>query len=164
MTDNRDPYYAFYMIDLIFAGIGTAASAVRTAKSLATSRKGAERSFLLSVQQNIQLLEEFRKNELSAEKLIPELETRAFAELYGTSYRFTRLQRNKVSAKSTSNIRSLKRYEGWDTEKLVVNIFTKITHLQKIIRIGYPEGKYDMPRRLLNLLGLFILLTRHIQK
>lgn len=150
------------MIDIVFAGIGTVSTALRTLGSLARSTKGLERSFLLEVRQNIELLEEYRKAKLDAKRLIPELETDKFQNIYGTNYRFSKLQRKNVSVETTADLKRFKRYEGWDTEKLVTNIYRKIIHLQKLVKIGFDDSRIDIPQRLHNLLALFLLLSRHI--
>jgi hypothetical protein len=61
-----------------------------------------------------------------------------------------------------AGIAALKRYIGWDTERLVSNIYQKIIHLQKIVRIGYDPKRILIRRRLINLLSLLLLLSRHI--
>jgi hypothetical protein len=150
------------MIELIFAGIGTASSALKTLGALAKSRKGIERSFLLELRQNISLIDEFQKKDLHADRLILQLESEKFFRLYESSYNFSRLQRSRVSADTTAGIAALKRYIGWDTERLVSNVYQKIIHLQKIVRIGYDPKRILIRRRLINLLSLLLLLSRHI--
>lgn len=152
----------FFMIDVIFAGIGTAASAVQTLGTLAQSSRGLERSFLLEIQQNIQLLEEFYRKDLDADKTIGELETDNFTKIIESNFNFNKLQRKKVSEETIDGIKSLNRYANWDTEKLVSNIFQKIIHLQKLTRIGYNSSKFNIRLRLKNLLILNIFLSKHI--
>ncbi|MDA3811035.1 MAG: hypothetical protein PF518_12000 [Spirochaetaceae bacterium] len=151
------------MIDMIFAGIGTAASAIQTLRNLAKSTKGLERSFLLEIQQNIRLLEEFYRKDLDADKTIGELETDNFLKIIESNFNFNKLQRKKVSEKTIGGIKSLDRYVNWDTEKLVTNIFQKIIHLQKLTRIGYNSSKFNLRQRLKNLLILKIMLSKHIK-
>jgi hypothetical protein len=150
------------MIDVIFAGIGTAASAIQTLGSLAKSSRGLERSFILEIQQNIQLLEEYSRKDLPIDKTIGELETDNFKKINETNFNFNKLQRKKVSHKTTGGMKALNRYRDWDTEKLILNIFRKIIHIQKLSRIGYDAERFNIPQRLKNILTLLILLSRHI--
>lgn len=151
------------MIDVIFAGIGTAASAVQTLGSIAKSSRGLERAFILEVQQNIQLLEEFYRKNLHADKTISELETDNFLKINETNFNFNKLQRKKISEKTIGGIKSLTPYKNWETEKLILNIFRKIIHIQKLTRIGYDPTQFNMRMRLKNILVLLILLSRHIK-
>ncbi len=150
------------MIDVIFAGIGTAASAAKALGSLAKSSRGLERSFILEIQQNIQLLEEFYRKDLHEDKTICELETDNFIKINESNFNFNKLQGKKITNRTIGKLKSLNRYKGWDTEQLIINVFRKIIHLQKLTRIGYDSSKINMKQRLKNILVLLVLLSRHI--
>lgn len=150
------------MIDMIFAGIGTASSAIQTLGSVSKSFRGLERSLILEIKQNIQLLEEFFNKELDAAKIIGELETDNFIKINESNFNYKKLQRKNITEKSIGQVKSLRRYINWDTEKLIINIFLKIIHLQKLSRIGYEPERINIKLRLKNILLLMLLLSRHL--
>ena len=147
----------------LFAGIAAGSAAVNTLSALIKRSKGSRRAVLLEVRENLALLHESLTHDLSADATVRRLEDRVFRSLWGSNFSFAALQRRRVSPASAAGFASLERYVGWRTERLFETLFGRISHLKKIVEIGYDPARVLIRRRLRNLFLLHLLLVRHLE-
>jgi hypothetical protein len=151
-------------IDLIFKGIATTLSTTNTINNLIKISKGTQRGLMIELKKNILILDSFVKDDLSPIKTVQQLEDKIFNKVIESNYNFNKIQGKKIIKKIIADIPKLKKYIGWSTEKLFINIYLKIDNLKKIINIGFDENKINMNIRVTNIFILMLLLVKHINK
>jgi hypothetical protein len=77
---------------------------------------------------------------------------------------FNALKRSKIGQKSTKNKPVLKKYHGWDTQRVFENAYQKVATLKHAVSIKNSKQPMRIGVRLNNVFELMIMLAIHIGK
>lgn len=148
---------------IILKGISTTASVVNTLNSLIKGTKGVKRSLLIELQSNVQLISLYIEGDAPIDKVISKLDASRCKAALESNFNFNSLKRGRVSKAATEGVPQYKAYVGWTTEQLFSNIYLKIRELQNIVDIDPDNKKFRKSVRLINVLKLMLLLSKHLR-
>ncbi len=113
----------------------------------------------MEMAQNLDFLRTALQEKISSEKIISGLENKFFLASLESGVDFDSLQKSKLNAQTTGNIKEFQVYLGWSTEKLVKKVYERIAVLKKL---STTEPTLDAARRLQNLFKIMLLTMTHI--
>lgn len=146
-----------------FSGLSSAATAAKTIQSLLKNTRGVQRSLLLELQKNMNLIYLFLGDETKLTTIVNKLDTRVYEEASKTDFNFSDIKKGKVSQRLVGEIKQLHPYVGWSTEQLFENIYLKIHQLKTITEIDPDTNKFRLGVRLKNLHKMMVLLIKHVK-
>lgn len=146
-----------------FSGLSSAASAAKIIQSLLKNTRGTERSILLELRKNMDLLYLFLDDESKYKTVINKLDTRVYAAASENGFDFNTIKKGKVSVKLLNDVKQLKPYAGWTTEELFDNIYLRINQLKNIVEIDPDNKNFRLNVRLKNLHKMMVLLVKHVR-
>ena len=130
----------------------------------AENTKGLERSLILEMKANAELIQLHRDGEVTANEVIKQLEIDKLEKALGSDFKFTSIKRGKLKAKSTAGIAFFEKYIGWTTEELFENMYLKIKVLKKYLEMTPDNFRIRKDVRLINVLKLIKLIIIHIDE
>ena len=125
--------------------------------------KGTARWLLLELKTNIGIIQPFVEDEVNIDRVIQQLEIKQMQRALEDGFNFGKLKRGEVETATVADVPQLQVYAGWSTERLFLNIYEKITVLQKIVAIDSDNPNIRKQVRLKNILLLMGLLVKHIE-
>jgi hypothetical protein len=137
-------------------------SVLDTIRSWVQESTGTKRMLLLELESNIELILSYGRSDLPINSVIAKLETKEMEEALKSGFDVNSLKRTKVSPEVAGEQSQYKRYVGWTTEKLFSNIVVKIRDLKTTVEMDPENVKIRKRVRLINILKLMLLLTKHI--
>lgn len=146
-----------------FSGLSSAATAAKTIQSLLKNTRGVQRSLLLELQKNMNLIFLFLGDESKLTTIISKLDTRVYEEASKTDFNFSDIKKGKVSQRLVGEVKQLQAYVGWTTEQLFENIYLKIHQLKTITEIDPDANRFRLGVRLKNLHKMMVLLIKHVK-
>jgi hypothetical protein len=146
-----------------FSGLSSAAAAAKIIQSLLKNTRGTERSILLELRKNMDLLYLFLDDESKYKTVINKLDTRVYAAASERGFDFNVIKKGKVNARLLNDIKQLKPYAGWTTEELFDNIYLRINQLKNIVEIAPDDKNFRLSVRLKNLHKMMVLLVKHVR-
>lgn len=146
-----------------FSGLSSAASAAKIIQSLLKDTRGTQRSILLELRKNMDLLYLFLDDESKYRTVINKLDMRVYTAASESGFDFNSIKKGKVNARLLNNVKQLKPYTGWTTEALFDNIYLRIHQLKNIIEIAPDSKNFRLNVRLKNLHKMMVLLIKHVK-
>jgi hypothetical protein len=137
-------------------------SVLDTIRSWVQESTGTKRMLLLELESNIELILSYGRSDLPINSVIAKLETKEMEEALKSGFDVNSLKRSKVSQEIVGEQSQYKRYVGWTTERLFSNIVVKIRDLKTAVEMDPENVKIRKRVRLINILKLMLLLTKHI--
>jgi hypothetical protein len=137
-------------------------SVLDTVRSWVQESTGTKRMLLLELESNIELILSFGRSDLPINSVIAKLETKEMEKALKSGFDVNSLKRSKVSPEIVGEQSQYKRYVGWTTERLFSNIVVKIRDLKTTVEMDPENVKIRKRVRLINILKLMLLLTKHI--
>ena len=128
-------------------------AAIRTLSKLGTpakilsdiisESKGDTRSLLEEIKHNLQICKLVVEDRVSIDDVIKEIKTDAYDQILRTRYNFNNIQRKKIAISATSEMNSLRRWNGKSTSDLIETIYDRL----KEIRLSYPHNANNPGKR-----------------
>lgn len=148
----------------VLGSLANLSSVLGAFDGLLKGARGTKRSLLLELEANLRLAQIGKQGNISAEKLIQRLQTKALQNaIADDNFKFSSLKSGKVKKQLVGDAPQLQRYVGWTTEKLFLNIYLKIGDLQHIVELAPDADHFRVNVRLGNVFRLMLLLARHIR-
>lgn len=153
------------MIDLasLLGSLSNVSSVLDTLGATLKGSRGIQRSLLLELEGNIRLALIGKKGNVSPEKLVAKLETRAIQQALESGFNFNRLKSGKLRKQVAGESALMQRYVGWSTEKLFTNLYLRTRELQHIVDLDSGDSYFRVAIRLKNLFRMMLLIARHIR-
>jgi len=145
-----------------FAAVGTTEKVAASLYSLIAGNRGLKRTVAMELQENIELIRLYAESGADPVELIPKIREDAFRRALADGFNFNTLKRSKIGKKSTRNKPVLKKYHGWDTQRVFENVYQKVATLKQAIAIRNPKTPIRIGVRLTNVFELMVLLAVHI--
>jgi len=139
-----------------------AQQAINALQARLASRRGTRHALAMELSQNLELLRLGLHLHARPCEVISQLQDDAYQQALTGGYRFNRLNRAKIGPKSTANKPALRRYHGWSTERLLDNVYHKITHLKQLCALTGVDDSVNFQARLRNLFQLMAVLAIHV--
>lgn len=145
-----------------FRAISTTEKIASSLYKLITGNRGLKRTVAIELKENIELIRLFVENGVEPQELIPKINEKAFRHALAEGFNFNSLKRSKIDPKSTKNIAQLKKYHGWDTQRVFENVYQKVATIKNVAAIKNSEKPVRIDIRLNNLFKLMVMLATHI--
>lgn len=142
--------------------ISSVDSVLGTIRSWVKGTRGWKRKLQLELLSNVELVFSYVKYELPVDDVIASLQTGNMKAALESGFNFNSLERGKVRSDVAGDQPQYQQYVGWSTERLFSNIYVKIRDLQTIVQMDPDNPKIRKSVRLINVLKLMLLLTKHI--
>ncbi len=142
--------------------VTSAQQAIHALQVRLANQRGLRHALVMEIAQNLELLRQGLLLKAQPCEVIAQLQDAAYRQALASGFRFNRLSRAKISAKSTANKPALRRYHGWSTTRLTDNIYHKITHLKQLCALSNTGSAINFHTRLQNLFHLLAVLALHI--
>lgn len=146
----------------IFAAVSTTEKVAGSLYKWISGNRGFKSSVALELQENIEIIRLYVETKAGFRSLIPNLKEEAFRKALAEGFNFNSLNRGKIDSKSTMGLRQLEKYHGWETGKVIENIYTKIAVLKRAVEISDNKAPLRLGVRLQNLFKMLIMVTNHI--
>ena len=147
-----------------FAAVGTTEKVASSLYTWIAGNRGLKRTVAMELQENIELIRLYVESGADPKELIPKLKEDAFRHALAEGLNFNSLKRSKIGQKSTKNKPVLKKYHGWETQRVFENAYQKVAILKHAISITQPKKPVRIGVRLNNVFELMIMLAIHIGK
>ncbi len=142
--------------------LATAQQAINAMQARLASRRGTRHALAMELSQNLELLRLGLHLHARPCEVVNQLQDTAYRQAVTAGYRFKRLNRSKIGPKSTGNQPALRRYHGWSTERLLDNVYHKITQLKQLCALSDIDSRVNFEARLRNLFQLMAVLAIHL--
>ena len=145
-----------------FAAVGTTENVASSLYKWIAGNRGLKRTVAMELQENIELIRLYAESGADPKELVPKIKEDAFRHALAEGLNFNSLKRSKISQRSTKNKPQLKKYHGWETQRVFENAYQKVTTLRQAISITNPKKPVRIGVRLNNIFKLMIMLAIHI--
>jgi hypothetical protein len=153
-------------ISTLFSTLGSAASTTKVFKELLVSNKGEARLLLEELKKNATLSWLVVERQVEPQKIIPQLETKAYDRLLEKNFNFNDLSPKKKKVQGTASLKNsdLAPFLGRDVALLVESIYDRIKEMQTIFKVDPGNTRIDWDRRVINLHKRILLLMLHLRR
>jgi hypothetical protein len=124
--------------------------------------RGFKRTVILEFMENIELIRLYIDNGVKPIEVIHRIDDSAFRKALAEGFNLNSIKHSKIGERSTKNIPQLKKYHGWDTQRVFENIYQKISTLKHIATIKRRKKSILLGIRLNNVFKLMLMLAIHI--
>ena len=124
-------------------------------------KSGADKQALsFEIQSNLTFLADALQNKLSQKEIVKGLERSAFDKAIKDGFKFNSIAKAKVTIKTVGDFDEFKKYVGKDTAYLIMNVYSKINSLTKLVSEN-TEKNYSL--KIKSLFRFFVFLSSHIE-
>ncbi len=125
------------------------------------SRRASQDQLLRELQHNLAFLREGLREGLSQRAIIDGLEDERFRSASNQRIRLNRLQKSRLTRETYAGIREFERYRGWETTRLIENVYERIALLKKL---AAGSDEIDLRTRLTTLFKFLMVVIAHIER
>lgn len=122
--------------------------------------RSAKGRLLTEMRHNLAFLREGLREDLSQAVIIAGLENAEFRSAGQQGTRLGAMQKRPLARTTYAGIREFDRYKGWETARLVENVYERIAILKKI---GPGAGHVDLRPRLITLFKFLMVVVGHLE-
>ncbi len=123
--------------------------------------KGRGKVVLYELEKNFNRILLWKRNGVDINVIIGELSTEKWEAVHD-KFESSDIKLKKITKSSVKGNAFDARYIGWDSERLIRNIYVKIESLKDVVRLDPKNERVRKSVRLENILRLIRLLTRHV--
>ena len=123
--------------------------------------KGRGKAVLYELEKNFNRILLWKRNGVDIDVIIGELSTAKWEEIHD-KFESSDIKLKKITKASVKGNAFDAKYIGWDSERLIRNIYVKIESLKDVVRLDPDNRRVRKSVRLENILRLIRLLTRHV--
>jgi len=145
-----------------FAAVGTTEKVASSLYRWIAGNRGLKRTVVMELRENIELIRLYVECGAEAKELIPKISDDAFRRALAEGLNFNSFKRSKIGPGSTKNKPVLKKYHGWETQRVFENVYQKVSTLKQAIAITNARKPIRIGVRLNNVFELMVLLAVHI--
>ncbi len=146
-----------------FKAVIEAGKAGMTLRTLIKDRSGHKRKVLLELQENVDLINLAKVKAFDIDKVIKKLQRKNYLAGVEADFDFNSLKRSVLLEKSIKDVPQFKKYIGWSTERLFINIYRKVKQLQDIVEMDSENKNINKKARLENIYRMMLLMINHLK-
>jgi hypothetical protein len=124
------------------------------------ARKSSTSRLLIEIRQNLAFLREGLREGLPQQAIIAALEDTQYRAAIGQGTNLGALQRKKLASATYAGIREFDRYLGWDTARLIGNLYERIATLKKL---AAGSDRINLHVRLTTLFKFVMVVLAHLE-
>ena len=124
------------------------------------AKKSSRSRLLIEMQQNLAFLREGLREGLPHAAIAAALENAEFHAAHKEGANLASLQKKKLSRATYAGIREFDRYLGWDSERLINNVYERIVTLKKL---AAGSKTVDLHVRLTTLFKFLMVVLAHLE-
>jgi len=145
-----------------FAALGAAEKIAAALYKWITGNRGTKRTLVMELQENIELIRLYVESDSDPKKLIPKIHEAVFRKALADGFNFNSLQRSAIATRSTQDLPQLRKYHGWETQRVFENVYQKVATLKHAVTITDSKKPVLIGVRLNNVFMLMVMLATHI--
>jgi hypothetical protein len=124
------------------------------------AHKSSTNRLLIEIRQNLAFLREGLREGLPQQAIIAALEDAQYRAACKQGTNLGALQKKKLASATYAGIREFDRYEGWDTARLIGNLYERIATLKKL---SSGSNSLDLRQRLTTLFKFLMVVLAHLE-
>ncbi|NNJ93818.1 MAG: hypothetical protein HKP57_03635 [Halobacteria archaeon] len=124
------------------------------------AKKSSQNRLLIEMRQNLAFLREGLREGLSHAAIIAALENVEYRAAHKAGTNLASLQKKNLSRATYGGIREFDRYLGWDSERLIDNVYERIATLKKL---AAGSKTVDLHARLTTLFKFLMVVLAHLE-
>jgi len=124
------------------------------------AQRSSTNRLLIEIRQNLAFLREGLREGLPQAAIVNALEDAEYRAAGKQGTKLAALQRRPLAASTYAGVREFDRYRGWDTERLIANVYERITTLKKL---AAGSAQVDLHARLVTLFKFLMVVLAHLE-
>ena len=131
----------------------------REKAKIRAQRRSTDR-LLIEMRQNLAFLREGLRENLPQDAIVDALDNAEYRAVVKRGTRLAVLQKKPLAAATYAGVREFERYRGWDTTRLIANVYERIATLKKL---AAGSETLDLRARLVKLFKFLMVVLAHLE-
>ena len=132
-------------------------------RALMKNDRGHKSKVLLELQENIDLISLAKEKQFDIDKVIAKLQRKYYIAAVEADFNFNSLNHSLLKENTIKSVPQFKKYLGWSTQRLFINIYRKVKQLQDIVEMDSKNKNINKEVRLENIYRMMVLIVNHLK-
>ncbi|NMP31985.1 hypothetical protein HII17_10440 [Thalassotalea sp. M1531] len=146
------------------AAIGTTEKVTAALLKWIAGNRGFKNTVTVELKENIELIRLYIDTGANPKQLALNLKEDAYRHALAEGFNFNSLNSKKITIDRAIISSQLNQYQGWETQQLFENIYSKVAIVKQAANIENAKKPIRLGVRLTNIFKLMVLLASHIGK
>lgn len=122
-------------------------------------RRAFKNTVAIELSENLDFIKDALDEKISSVSIVSQLEDKEYRSAMAAGFDLNSLMDASLNTKTYNDIKEFERYKGWDTEKLIVNAYKRMSTINKIIAA---DESVDITKKLQYLFKYILIVVAHI--